>query len=96
MTDCRSGCCCSHHKHQRSHSSIKCHQGGVSFPFARWIWSFTDIVCKSTVWVNNYNTLHYQMPFGGFKESGIGRELGSYALENYTEVKTVRVHLSKA
>jgi aldehyde dehydrogenase (NAD+) len=45
--------------------------------------------------VNNYNTLHYQMPFGGFKESGIGRELGAYALENYTEVKTVRVQLSK-
>ncbi|OKL61224.1 Aldehyde dehydrogenase [Talaromyces atroroseus] len=49
-----------------------------------------------TIWVNNYNTLHYQMPFGGFKESGLGRELGSYALENYTEVKTVRVQLSQS
>lgn len=49
-----------------------------------------------TVWVNNYNTLHYQMPFGGYKESGLGRELGSYALENYTEIKTVRVQLSKS
>ena len=29
-----------------------------------------------TVWVNTYNTLHHQMPFGGYKESGIGRELG--------------------
>jgi len=47
-----------------------------------------------TVWVNNYNTLHYQMPFGGFKESGLGRELGSYALDNYTQVKTVRVRVS--
>lgn len=65
-------------------------------PFSRRIWSFTDVVNNSTVWVNNYNTLHYQMPFGGFKESGLGRELGSYALENYTEVKTVRVHLSKS
>ncbi|KAJ5352102.1 hypothetical protein N7452_001076 [Penicillium brevicompactum] len=55
----------------------------------------SNAVKAGTVWVNNYNTLHYQMPFGGFKESGLGRELGSYALENYTEVKTVRVHLSK-
>jgi aldehyde dehydrogenase (NAD+) len=44
-----------------------------------------------TVWVNNYNILSYQAPFGGFKESGVGRELGSHALDNYTEVKTVRI-----
>ncbi|KAK1807430.1 aldehyde dehydrogenase (NAD(P)(+)) ald5 [Friedmanniomyces endolithicus] len=36
-----------------------------------------------TVWVNTYNTLHHQMPFGGYKESGIGRELGEAALDNY-------------
>lgn len=34
------------------------------------------------------------MPFGGFKESGLGRELGSYALDNYTQVKTVRVRIN--
>ncbi|KAJ5096881.1 hypothetical protein N7456_007602 [Penicillium angulare] len=56
----------------------------------------SNAIKAGTVWVNNYNTLHYQMPFGGFKESGVGRELGSYALENYTEVKTVRVHISKS
>ncbi|KAL3488616.1 aldehyde dehydrogenase domain-containing protein [Aspergillus germanicus] len=56
----------------------------------------SNAIKAGTVWVNNYNTLHYQMPFGGFKESGIGRELGAYALENYTEVKTVRVQLSKS
>jgi aldehyde dehydrogenase (NAD+) len=32
-------------------------------------------------------------PFGGFKLSGIGRELGSYALQNYTEIKTVTMAL---
>lgn len=37
-----------------------------------------------TVWVNTYNTLHHQLPFGGYKESGIGRELGEDALANYT------------
>ncbi|RQM04822.1 hypothetical protein DH86_00004144 [Scytalidium sp. 3C] len=47
-----------------------------------------------TVWINSYNLLSYQLPFGGFKESGIGRELGSYALENYTQIKTVRYHLT--
>ncbi|CAI6025777.1 unnamed protein product [Clonostachys chloroleuca] len=46
-----------------------------------------------TVWINSYGNLTYQAPFGGFKESGIGRELGSYALENYTQVKTVRHNL---
>merc|ERR1711939_271830 len=49
-----------------------------------------------TVWVNNYNMLSYQVPFGGFKESGIGRELGKYALSNYTQVKSVRVRLGGA
>jgi aldehyde dehydrogenase (NAD+) len=33
-------------------------------------------------------------PFGGFKMSGIGRELGEYALQHYTEVKTVYVNLA--
>ena len=49
-----------------------------------------------TVWVNQYNMTHYQTPFGGYKESGIGRELGSYALENYTQIKSVRIHLGDA
>ncbi|MFP5112522.1 aldehyde dehydrogenase family protein [Bacillaceae bacterium C204] len=42
-----------------------------------------------TVWVNCYNTFDAASPFGGYKQSGIGREMGSYALENYTEVKSV-------
>jgi len=49
-----------------------------------------------TVWVNSYNLLSYQVPFGGFKESGIGRELGKYALSNYTQVKSVRIRLGSA
>uniref|UniRef100_A0A093VSU8 Aldehyde dehydrogenase n=1 Tax=Talaromyces marneffei PM1 TaxID=1077442 RepID=A0A093VSU8_TALMA len=56
----------------------------------------SNAIKAGTVWVNNYNTLHYQMPFGGFKESGLGRELGAYALDNYTEIKTVRVHFSQS
>ncbi|KIJ48530.1 hypothetical protein M422DRAFT_226046 [Sphaerobolus stellatus SS14] len=47
-----------------------------------------------TVWVNCCNQIHPQLSFGGFKQSGIGRELGEYALANYTSVKTIHVHLT--
>lgn len=46
-----------------------------------------------TVWINCYNVFDAASPFGGYKESGIGREMGSYALDNYTEVKSVWVNL---
>ncbi|KAL6816892.1 aldehyde dehydrogenase domain-containing protein [Trichoderma camerunense] len=49
-----------------------------------------------TVWVNCYNLLHHQMPFGGYKESGIGRELGEAALANYTQNKSVAIRLGGA
>jgi aldehyde dehydrogenase (NAD+) len=42
-----------------------------------------------SVWVNCYNAFSHTAPFGGFKNSGIGRELGEYGLRNYTEIKTV-------
>lgn len=44
-----------------------------------------------TVWVNCYDVFDTASPFGGFKMSGIGRELGEYALRAYTEVKSVIV-----
>lgn len=47
-----------------------------------------------TVWVNCYNVFDAAAPFGGYKQSGIGREMGSYALNNYTEVKDVWISLS--
>jgi len=49
-----------------------------------------------TVWVNSYNMLHHQIPFGGYKESGIGRELGEAALANYTQTKSVSIRLGDA
>ena len=42
-----------------------------------------------TVWANNYRVLGHGMPFGGYKQSGLGRELGVEALHGYTEVKSV-------
>ena len=50
-------------------------------------------VRAGTVWVNCYNVLDTRAPFGGFKQSGIGRELGEYGLQQYTEVKTVTMRL---
>ncbi|MGH2662034.1 MAG: aldehyde dehydrogenase family protein [Actinomycetota bacterium] len=44
-----------------------------------------------TVWVNDYHLISPAAPFGGFKQSGIGREHGEWGLKGYLEVKTVRV-----
>jgi len=46
-----------------------------------------------TVWINCYNAFSPAAPFGGFKESGIGRELGEYSLELYSEVKTITMKI---
>ena len=47
-----------------------------------------------TVWINTYNLYDPGLPFGGYKQSGFGRERGHYALEEYTQVKSVWVDLS--
>ncbi|KAF2730298.1 aldehyde dehydrogenase [Polyplosphaeria fusca] len=49
----------------------------------------TNALQSGTTWVNMYNFVHWSIPFGGYKESGFGRECGEAALENYTEVKAV-------
>jgi acyl-CoA reductase-like NAD-dependent aldehyde dehydrogenase len=46
-----------------------------------------------TVWVNTYNLYDPALPFGGFKESGFGRDQGKDALEKYTQTKSVWVNL---
>ncbi|KAG1942100.1 retinal dehydrogenase [Pimephales promelas] len=51
-------------------------------------------VQAGTVWINCYNALTCQCPFGGFKMSGNGRELGEIGLKEYTEVKTITMKLS--
>jgi aldehyde dehydrogenase (NAD+) len=51
--------------------------------------AIANSVRAGTVWVNCYNVLDTRAPFGGFKQSGSGRELGEYGLQEYTEVKTV-------
>ena len=47
-----------------------------------------------TVWVNTYNIYDTAAPFGGYKQSGFGREMSAHAIEHYTQVKTVWVDLN--
>jgi aldehyde dehydrogenase (NAD+) len=47
-----------------------------------------------TVWINAYRAVSFTAPFGGYKQSGIGRENGLESLEGYTQTKTVWVELS--
>ena len=44
-----------------------------------------------TCWINDYNVTPIELPFGGYKQSGIGRENGLAAIEHYTRIKSVYV-----
>jgi acyl-CoA reductase-like NAD-dependent aldehyde dehydrogenase len=48
-----------------------------------------------TVWVNDVHMVSPGMPFGGYKQSGLGRELGPHALDEYTEAKHIHVDLTQ-
>ena len=45
-------------------------------------------------WINTYHPTFNEAPWGGYKQSGIGRELGTYGYEAYTEVKQINVNLA--
>jgi betaine-aldehyde dehydrogenase len=55
---------------------------------------FAKEIHAGTIWINTYNMFNAASPFGGFKQSGYGREMGKHALELYTQVKSVWVDLS--
>jgi aldehyde dehydrogenase (NAD+) len=48
-----------------------------------------------TVWINDYHLINAEAPFGGYKQSGIGRELGTWGLHEYTEIKHIHADLSR-
>jgi aldehyde dehydrogenase (NAD+) len=52
---------------------------------------FSKSIKAGTVWVNTWNQFQPTMPFGGYKMSGFGRDLGEYALSNYTSVKAIYI-----
>ncbi|MCP4318106.1 MAG: aldehyde dehydrogenase family protein [Hyphomicrobiales bacterium] len=56
---------------------------------------FTRRVRAGTVWTNTWMDGFAELPFGGVKESGLGRELGHYGLEEYLEVKTVQMRIGR-
>jgi acyl-CoA reductase-like NAD-dependent aldehyde dehydrogenase len=47
-----------------------------------------------TVWINTYGLLNAALPFGGYKQSGFGRELSMHAIEHYTELKVVWLNMA--
>ncbi|CEP15343.1 hypothetical protein [Parasitella parasitica] len=53
----------------------------------------TNEVRAGTMWVNCYDVFDQSTPFGGYKQSGFGKELGKYALHEYTQVKVVKIQL---
>jgi len=57
--------------------------------------AFAHGVKAGSVWVNTYNAVCAQAPFGGFKMSGLGRELGEYGIQQYVEVKHVCIAVSE-
>lgn len=50
-------------------------------------------VRAGTFWINQYGTIELEMPFGGFKESGFGRELGMESVEAFTELKSIHIQM---
>jgi acyl-CoA reductase-like NAD-dependent aldehyde dehydrogenase len=53
---------------------------------AHWM---AERIQAGSVWINTYNGFDSSVPFGGYKQSGFGRDLGRHALEQYTQVKSV-------
>ncbi|GAM17769.1 hypothetical protein SAMD00019534_009440 [Acytostelium subglobosum LB1] len=49
-----------------------------------------------TVWINDYNYIHYLIPFGGYKQSGFGKDLSEYAIQEYCSVKAVILNHGQA
>ncbi len=47
-------------------------------------------------WINTYGPVYPEAPWGGYKQSGIGRELGTYGLDDYTEVKQININTAPA
>ncbi|SCK21373.1 betaine-aldehyde dehydrogenase [Variovorax sp. HW608] len=74
---------------------------GTLYGLSAAVWSQDFSTCLSaarrikagTIWVNTFLEGHAELPFGGYRESGIGRELGRFATEDYTETKTLQLHL---
>lgn len=52
-------------------------------------------VRAGTIWINCFMDGYPELPFGGYQDSGLGRELGRFSVDEFTELKTVQLHLGK-
>lgn len=74
----------------------------IRFGLAAGVWTkdigraarMTEKLKAGTVWVNTYRALSFMAPFGGYKDSGLGRENGLEAIREFTQVKTVWINAS--
>jgi aldehyde dehydrogenase (NAD+) len=76
---------------QRANRSIYGLAGGVWSRDTRGAIEIAKQLRTGTVWINDWHLLNAQAPFGGYKQSGVGREHGIYGLKEYTEVKHIMV-----
>lgn len=75
----------------------------VDYGLSAGIWSNSFDTCMTigrkvragTIWMNTFMDGTPELPFGGFRQSGLGRELGKHAVEDYTETKTLNMHIGK-
>lgn len=73
----------------------------VDYGLSAGVWSRDFDTCLTigrkvragTIWMNTFMDGASELPFGGFKQSGLGRELGRHAVEDYTETKTLNMHI---
>ena len=76
---------------RRANDSIYGLAGGIWSRDTRGAIEMAKQLRTGTVWINDWHLLNPLAPFGGYKQSGTGRELGSYGLREYTEVKHIHV-----
>jgi phenylacetaldehyde dehydrogenase len=82
-------------------SEIACQANDSTYGLAAGIWTrdiskahrFAKQVKAGTVWINCYSIFDAALPFGGYKQSGWGREMGHAALENYLQTKSVCIQM---
>ena len=55
--------------------------------------SVSRAIRAGTIWINTFMDGYPELCFGGFNQSGLGRELGRFSIEEFTELKTIQVHL---
>ena len=76
---------------ERANRTVYGLAGGVWSRDTRSAIEMAKLLRTGTVWINDWHLLNPQAPFGGYKQSGIGRELGTHGLKEYTEVKHIHV-----